>query len=257
MDILPYYIIAISAFIASLGTFFSGFGLGTILLPVFSLFFSLEIALVTTAFVHLINGIFKVPLTFKNVKWSVFLRFGVFAFLGTFVGSYLIKQTGDLGVFYSIEIFNHFNQVNFTSFFLGSMMLIFSFLEFSHLLKKTEISHSWIPVGGLVSGFFGGFSGHQGALRSAFLSNSGLSKFEFVATSALIGVMIDIIRMSTYYQNLDSEIPIELISIGASFAILGSITGNRMLKKTEMKNVKNIVGLFLFSIGTLMLLGFL
>ena len=90
MEILPYCIISIAAFIAALSTFFSGFGLGTILLPVFSLFFSPEIALATTAVVHFINGSFKVMLTVKNVNWLIFMRFGFFALIGSAVGSYLI-----------------------------------------------------------------------------------------------------------------------------------------------------------------------
>jgi acyl-CoA reductase-like NAD-dependent aldehyde dehydrogenase len=40
----------------------------------------------------------------------------------------------------------------------------------------------YLPVGGLLSGFFGGLSGHQGALRSVFLLRAGLTKESFIAT---------------------------------------------------------------------------
>jgi uncharacterized membrane protein YfcA len=136
-------------------------------------------------------------------------------------------------------------------------MLIFALLEFTSFLENRKIGKSWIPFGGFVSGFFGGFSGHQGAIRSAFLSNTALTKFEFVATSALLGVIIDLTRISTYSQQLDSEIPIELVVTGATTAILGSILGNQLLKKTEMRCIKWVIGFFLFAVGTLMLLGFL
>jgi uncharacterized membrane protein YfcA len=256
MDILPYCLIAITAFLASLSTFFSGFGLGTILLPVFSLFFSPEIALATTALVHLINGLFKVALTFKNINWPVFMKFGSFAFLGSMFGAYLIYALGDMGLVYSVKLVES-HDVNYTEFSLGLVMLIFALLEFTSFLENRKIGKSWIPFGGFVSGFFGGFSGHQGAVRSAFLSNTPLSKFEFVATSALLGVIIDLTRISTYSQQLDSEIPIELVATGATTAILGSILGNQLLKKTEMRFIKWVIGFFLFAVGTLMLLGFL
>lgn len=257
MDILPYCLIAITAFLASLSTFFSGFGLGTILLPVFSLFFSPEIALATTALVHLINGLFKVALTFKNINWPVFMKFGSFAFFGSMFGAYLIYALGDMGLVYSVKLDQSVHDVNYTEFSLGLVMLIFALLEFSSFLENRKIGKSWIPFGGFVSGFFGGFSGHQGAVRSAFLSNTPLSKFEFVATSALLGVIIDLTRISSYSQQLDSEIPIELVATGAAFAILGSVLGNQLLKKTEMRLIKWVIGCFLFTVGTLMLLGLL
>jgi len=37
----------------------SGFGLGTLLLPVFALFFPLPVAIAATALVHLANNFFK------------------------------------------------------------------------------------------------------------------------------------------------------------------------------------------------------
>ncbi|MFM7299949.1 MAG: TSUP family transporter [Crocinitomicaceae bacterium] len=257
MDILPYCLIAITAFLASLSTFFSGFGLGTILLPVFSLFFSPEIALATTALVHLINGLFKVALTLKNINWPVFMKFGSFAFFGSMFGAYLIYALGDMGLVYSVKLDQSVHDVNYTEFSLGLVMLIFALLEFTSFLENRKIGKSWIPFGGFVSGFFGGFSGHQGAVRSAFLSNTSLSKFEFVATSALLGVIIDLTRIYSYSQQLDSEIPIELVATGAAFAILGSVLGNQLLKKTEMRLIKWVIGCFLFTVGTLMLLGLL
>lgn len=52
-------VIAIVAFFASGLTFFSGFGLGTLLLPAFALFFPIEIAISLTAIVHFLNNIFN------------------------------------------------------------------------------------------------------------------------------------------------------------------------------------------------------
>jgi len=49
---VEYVIICLAAFLASALTFFSGFGLGTILMPVFALFFPVEVAIGLTAIVH-------------------------------------------------------------------------------------------------------------------------------------------------------------------------------------------------------------
>ncbi len=257
MDLLPYCIIAIVAFLAALSTFFSGFGLGTVLFPVFAFFFIPEIALATTAIVHLINGVFKVVLTGKNINWSIFYRFGLFAIFGSAIGAYLVYVLGDLGTFYVISFNSMANHVNYTHFFLGVVMIFFAVLEFSSFLENRKIGRIWIPLGGLISGFFGGFSGHQGAIRAAFLSNAELTKYEFIATSAFLGVIIDVTRISSYAQELTTSLPFALVATGAVFAIFGSLLGNQLLKKTEMRIIKWVVGSFLCAVGTLMVLGFL
>ena len=47
-------------------------------------------------------------------------------------------------------------------------------------------------------GFFGGLSGIQGALRSAFLIKSGLGKEPFIGSSTVSAVMVDIARLLIY-----------------------------------------------------------
>jgi len=49
---MDYFVIALVAFTASLLTFFSGFGLGTLLTPAFALFFPINLAVALTAIVH-------------------------------------------------------------------------------------------------------------------------------------------------------------------------------------------------------------
>lgn len=63
---LSYIIICIVAIIVSALTLFSGFGLGTVLMPAFALFFPLPVAIAATAVVHLANNIFKAILVGKK-----------------------------------------------------------------------------------------------------------------------------------------------------------------------------------------------
>jgi uncharacterized membrane protein YfcA len=55
-------IVCVAALLASALTLFSGFGLGTLLMPVVALFFPLELAIAMTAMVHLANTLFKIGL---------------------------------------------------------------------------------------------------------------------------------------------------------------------------------------------------
>jgi len=57
-----YLIVSLAALLAAGLTMYSGFGLGTLLLPVFALFFPAEVAVVATALVHGANNVFKASL---------------------------------------------------------------------------------------------------------------------------------------------------------------------------------------------------
>ena len=54
---MEYAIVIFVAFGASMLTFFSGFGLGSMLTPAFILFFPPEIAVAATAIVHFLNNL--------------------------------------------------------------------------------------------------------------------------------------------------------------------------------------------------------
>jgi uncharacterized membrane protein YfcA len=71
MEIL---LISIVAFFVAILTFFSGFGLGTLLTPVMMLFFPVEVAIALTGMVHFSNNIFKLVLVGKKVNKEVLLR---------------------------------------------------------------------------------------------------------------------------------------------------------------------------------------
>src|SRR5215218_5689708 len=85
-------LICLVAFGASMLTFFSGYGLGTILLPVFSFFFPLETAIAITAVVHLLNNIFKIFLVGKAVDRHVLIRFGIPSMIASFIGAMLLTR---------------------------------------------------------------------------------------------------------------------------------------------------------------------
>lgn len=64
-------IISLIAFLVAILTFFSGFGLGTILTPVFMFFFPVELSIALTGVVHFFNNIFKIILVGRQDRKSV------------------------------------------------------------------------------------------------------------------------------------------------------------------------------------------
>lgn len=80
-------LISIIALGASLLTFFSGFGLGTILMPFIALFLPLELAIAVTAVVHFANNIFKFGLVYKSIDYKILLSFGIAAMIFSVFGA--------------------------------------------------------------------------------------------------------------------------------------------------------------------------
>ena len=117
-----------------------------------------------------------------------------------------------------------------------------------------------MSLGGMLSGFFGGISGHQGAFRSAFLTKSGLTKDQFLGTSNAIALIIDISRITVYSVSLNftqlSDIKGVLIT-GIVFAFIGTYFGKKLVKKTTLSGIKRIVGVCLLLLGALFIGGVL
>ena len=74
-----FLIVGLASLFAAGLTMYSGFGLGTLMLPVYALFFPVEMAVVATALVHGANNVFKVSLLGRHADWEVVLKFGLAA----------------------------------------------------------------------------------------------------------------------------------------------------------------------------------
>ena len=73
-------VVALVAFAASALTFVSGFGLGTLLMPVFALFMPIERSVAATGVVHLANSLFKFALVGRRADWPTVARFAKLSF---------------------------------------------------------------------------------------------------------------------------------------------------------------------------------
>src|SRR3546814_5675506 len=89
MEIL---ILSLAAFLVAVLTFFSGFGLGTILTPVFMVFFPVDLAIALTGVVHFFNNLFKLALVGRQADRWVTIRFGVPAVIAAFFGAWLMLR---------------------------------------------------------------------------------------------------------------------------------------------------------------------
>jgi uncharacterized membrane protein YfcA len=255
---LDYLIICLAAFLASGLTFFSGFGLGTILLPVFALFFPVDMAVALTGVVHLLNNLFKMVLIGNQANWKVVLKFGIPAIIAAFFGAWLLMSLSDTSILYEYKLGTRLCTVTPIKLIIAILMIVFAVLELVPAFKNMQFSQDKLYVGGIFSGFFGGLSGHQGALRSAFLIKCGLSKEAFIATGVMIASVVDISRISVYLSKysklyLDQSWRLLVAAIIAAFA--GAVIGKLLLKKITIEVVHITVVILVIIMGLLLGLG--
>jgi len=245
-------IICIAALGASILTFFSGFGLGTILTPVFAFFFPIEQAIALTGIVHFSNNIFKIFLVGKNADKEVLIKFGVPAIFASFAGAWALLYLTDLPSIYSYSIGAKLFEVTPVKATIAVILIVFALFEILPQMNAKQFGKEKLPLGGIISGFFGGLSGIQGAVRSAFLIKCGLTKEGFIATGVVIAALIDITRLSIYSTRVINSNLLDhvmLMIAAVSSALIGAYVGKKLLKKVTLKFVQNFVAAALIVIA--------
>ncbi len=257
---MEIFIISLIAFATALLTFFSGFGLGTLLTPVMILFFPIEVAIALTGIVHFSNNIFKLFLVGKNFNREVLLRFGIPAVIFAFIGAFLLVQIPTIEPLYSYQLWGTTFEIYLLKLIIALLLLFFAILDFIPFMNKLAFDKTKLPIGGALSGFFGGLTGAQGALRSAFLIRAGLSKEAFVATTVMISSFVDITRISIYASKIATinfKENLTLLICSTLSAMIGAFLGNKLLTKVTFKFLQIAVAVLLIVISICLGLGWI
>lgn len=252
--------ISLAAFLASLLTLFSGFGLGTLLMPVVAVFFPIVTAVAITAFVHLLNNLFKLATLWRHIHWPATLRFGVPALVATVPGAWLLTALSSGTPLARYTLAGIDAEVTPVKLVVGLLMILFAVVEWLGLATRREISARYLPLGGALSGFFGGLSGHQGAFRSLFLLHAGLDTRAFVASNAAIATLVDLTRLAVYGLNLRllfADVQPSLLAAATLAAFAGVMAGNAGLHKVTIGLVQKLVAVLLLLLGLLLAAGIL
>jgi uncharacterized membrane protein YfcA len=251
--IVEYIVICTVAITVSALTLFSGFGLGTILMPAFALFFPINVAIAGTAVVHLANNLFKVALVGKFANARVVIRFAVPAAIFAALGAFALGYISEMEPLFRYGLGGRTCEITVAKVVIALLIAAFSILDVLPRFQNLAFDPKYVPLGGILSGFFGGLSGLQGALRIAFLIRAGLDKEQFIGTGVIAAVVVDISRLVIYGSTFflkhvsslwESDVA-GLTVAGIISALLGSVIGVRLLKKTTIKTVQFIVGVML------------
>jgi uncharacterized membrane protein YfcA len=195
----------------------------------------------------------------------VVLKFGLPAIAAAVLGALALGWVAQSGSGLTIEVNEQaVSRITPVKLVIGILMIGFALFELLPRFQTLEFDRRYLPVGGLLSGFFGGLSGHQGALRSAFLAKAGLTTERFVGSNAVIGFLVDLTRISVYvtlFTVVGGQVTDfsgwPLVMTGALSAFCGVLLGKRLVHKVTMTSIRILVGALLFVVGLALLTGFL
>ena len=253
---MEYFVVCLVALGVSGLTLFSGFGLGTVLMPAFALFFPVPVAVAATAVVHLANNLFKTALGGGKADWTVVAKFALPGAAAAMLGAILLNVFASLPPVSSYQFGGKTHEIASVELVIGVLIIGFALLDLLPRFENLAFDRKYLPIGGLLSCFFGGLSGIQGALRSAFLIKIGLEKESFIGTGTVSAVIVDVARLFIYglsfYTATFAKVAPGmgwLILTATLAAFLGSFFGARLMKKVTLRTVQIIVGVMLIVVG--------
>jgi uncharacterized membrane protein YfcA len=248
IELTVVMIVGAAGFAAAFLKLYSGFGLGTLLLPVFALLYPIPTAVSLTAIVHLASNLFKLVLVSPLADRTVLWKFGVPAVVSAVLGAFLLKYLPGSAPLAVYTIGGHEASITTLKLVIAALMLFFAAMEVLPSLKKLEFDRKYLPLGGVLSGFFGGLSGHQGAFRSAFLARAGLSVPVFVGTGVVIACGVDFARLLVYHAEFSRGLVwghAGILLTAVAGTSLGAWTGSLFLKKIKIGAVRVLVAVLL------------
>ena len=256
---MTFAVIDLVAFLASALTLYSGFGLGTVLLAAFSIFFPVPAAVAATAVVHLLNNLFKGSLLGRQADWRIVVRFGLPAVPSAVAGAALLAYLGSTTPLFAWEAFGRVYGPTAAGLTIGTLMILLAALELQPRFQRLAAPPRLLPLGGMLTGFLGGLTGQQGAFRSMFLLKSGLEPGRLIATGVVVAVLVDLSRIPAYAATIGAggltRSDWRLIAFATLCACAGAFLGARHLAKATIGIVRAAVAGLMFTIGGALIAG--
>jgi uncharacterized membrane protein YfcA len=217
----------------------AGFGIGTVLTPVFALRADMRLAVAAVAVPHLIATTLRLWMMRRHIDWRIVRTFGIMSAAGGLAGALLQQRLRGPGL---LLVF-------------GGLLVFAGVTGLTGVMERVRLGRTSAWIAGLLSGVFGGLVGNQGGIRSAALLGFDVKPSAFVASATAAALMVDLARMPVYVA-LESDRLVDLavpIAIAAAGAIAGTIGGERVLRRIPPPMFKKLVSAMVLALGLYML----
>ena len=212
-------LVAIGSFLAAALTVPAGFGLSTILTPLVLLLMGPHEAVAVVAVVHGAHNAGKFAALRESVDFEAFRRYGVWLVLGAILGAALQNEVPQKPLLALI----------------GAFLVSLPLLSMSEGWTGYRIPEANESLGGFGSGFMGGLTGHQGALRAMFLTRRLPDKMTYAATASVLALCVDLSRVPVYllfrYDEMSQHAALTLVLVIS--ALIGVRVGKAWLERLK------------------------
>ena len=212
-------LVAIGSFLAAALTVPAGFGLSTILTPLVLLLMGPHEAVAVVAMVHGAHNAGKFAALRESVDFEAFRRYGVWLVLGAILGAALQNEVPQKPLLALI----------------GAFLVSLPLLSMSEEWTGYRIPEANDSLGGFGSGFMGGLTGHQGALRAMFLTRRLPDKMAYAATASVLALCVDLSRVPVYllfrYDEISQHAALTLVLVIS--ALIGVRVGKTWLERLK------------------------
>ena len=237
MDLTLVVFSLAATFFAAALTVPAGFGLATMITPVVFLWLDPHEAVAVVGIVHGSHNAWKLKVLRESVDFEAVKRYGWAMVLGALIGAAL----------------NTAVEADPLLLIVGIALVILPLLSISEAWTNFRLPEAEDRIGGFGSGFFGGLTGHQGALRAMFLQKRLPDKSEYAATAAVLALVVDMTRVPVYvalegWQILDAGWLILGLVLAA---VMGVQLGKRWLKKWKSDAIRNGILVAIVASGAL------
>ena len=206
-------LIVAATFIAAALTVPAGFGLSTMLTPLVLLVMAPHEAVAVVAFIHCAHNAGKYVSLKRHVDFDAFRKYGIWLVAGAVIGAFLHSLVPQKPLLALIGVF----------------MIALPLLTLSERWTGYRIPEANDRIGGFGSGFMGGLSGHQGALRAMFLTRRLPDKMTYAATASVLALCVDLSRIPVYLVFRHTELYEHLLLM--FLLIVSALAGVRVGKR--------------------------
>ena len=217
----------------------AGFGIGSLLTPLFALHVGTKTAVAAVSVPHLVGTAIRFWLLRAKIDRALLWRFGLPSAVGGLTGAGLHAWASSPAL----------------AIVFGTLLVFAGTSQITGHAQRWRFPGGVAWVAGAASGLFGGLVGNQGGIRSAAMLGFDVTKERFVATATATALLVDAARMPVYViVERERVAAIWLFVLVATVGVVaGTIAGTWLLAWVPERRFRQAVGtiILLLGIGTL------
>ncbi len=228
-------LVTVVAVIAGAVAAVTGFGVGSLLTPAFTLETSTKVAVGATAIPHFVGTGQRYWKLRHHVDRRILAGFGIASAMGGLAGALLGTRFSSRGL----------------AVVFGTLLIVAGMSEFTGWIERVRWGRRAAWIAGAVSGALGGLVGNQGGIRTAAMLGFEVPKESFVATATAIALFVDGARLPVYLATQWREIVAiwPLVVAATVGVVIGTAFGTRILGWVPERIFRRVIAVLLMALG--------